>query len=112
MTRSPGRNSPDDQGAGQRVLDESLDGPLERPRPVGGVGALAHDERLRGRRQLEDDVLLGQAPGQVGEQQVDDRAEVRLGQGVEHDDLVDAVEELRAGTAMRRASVTSRFICS
>ncbi len=70
-----------DERPGQRVLDEPLDRPLERPGAVGGVGALADDERLGGRRQLEDDVLLGQPPAQVGEQQVDDGAEVRARSG-------------------------------
>ena len=52
--------------------------------------------------QLEDDVLLGQPLGQVGDQQVDDLLEVGLGQGVEDDDLVDPVEEL--GPEVRAAA--------
>ena len=38
--------------------------------------------------------MLGQAPLQVGEQQVDDVRQLGIGQRVEDDDLVDAVEEL------------------
>ena len=42
-----------DERPGQRVLDQPLDGPLERPRPERRVGALADDERLARRGQLE-----------------------------------------------------------
>src|SRR2546426_441783 len=36
-----------DQGPREGVLDEPLDRPLEGPRPIGRVGALAGDERSR-----------------------------------------------------------------
>ena len=58
----------------------------------------------RRRRDLELQVVLGQAPRQVGQQQVDDAREVFVGQGVEDDDLVDPVQELGpedAGAACR-----------
>ena len=42
-----------DERPGQRVLDEALDRPLERPCPVGRIRALADDQRRARRRQLE-----------------------------------------------------------
>ena len=86
----------------ERVLDEPLDRPLERPRAERRVRALAHDQRAGRRRQLEHEVRGREPPLEVGEQEVDDRRQVRVGQRVEHDDLVDPVEEL--GPEVRRAA--------
>ena len=44
----------------------------------------------------------GEAPIEVGQQQLDDPLEVGVGQRVEDDDLVDAVEEL--GPELARAA--------
>ena len=91
-----GLELPTDEGTGERVLDQALDRPLERPRPECRVRALANDECLRGLGELEMEVLAGQAAGQVGHEQFDDGPEVVVRQGVEDDDLVDPVEELRS----------------
>ena len=56
-------------------------------------------------------VLLGEPPLEAVEQQLDDLLEVRLGQRVEDDDLVDPVEELRPELGPQ-GSVTWRFIAS
>ena len=83
-----------DEGPRERVLDEALDRPLERPGPERGIRPLADDERRRGRRELEREVLPAEPARQVGQQQLHVDDEVLLGQRVEDDDLVDAVEEL------------------
>ena len=49
---------------------------------------------------------------EVGEEQVHDRDQLGVGQRVEHDDLVDPVEELGPERAPRSWSVTRRFIDS
>ena len=61
---------------------------------AGSVPSRTISARAR-RRQLEREVLLGQPPLEAGEQQVDDPLQLGVGQGVEDDDLVDPVEELR-----------------
>ena len=94
----------------ERVLDQALDRPLQRSRPEGRVVALAGDHGPGGRRQLEEQVLAGQPPGEIRQQQADDRLELGVGQRVEDDHLVDPVEELRAGTgggAPRSGSTSS-----
>ena len=78
-----------EQGPGQRVLHEALDRPLQRPGPVRRVRSLAHDQRLRRRRQLQGDLLAGQPALQIRDQQVHDGRQVRVVEGVEDDDLVD-----------------------
>ncbi len=78
----------------QRILDQSLQRPLERPRPELRVVPFAGDDRARGRCQLQGQVAIGQSLLKVGQQQVDDPVEVRVRQRVEHDDLVDTVQEL------------------
>ena len=96
MIRSPGLNSPGDEGPRQRVLDEPLDRPLERPRPERRVGALADDERLRGRG-VSSRVRSWSASRRArsARSRSTIALEVGVGQGVEDDDLVDPVEELR-----------------
>ena len=78
----------------ERVLDQALDRPLERPRPVGRV---VPSRTIRARAagvSSSGQVLAGEPPLQVGQQQVHDRGQIGVGEGVEDDDLVDPVEEL------------------
>ena len=86
---------PGQERACERVLDQPLDGPLERPRAERGVGALAHDQRPRGGRQLEHQVVGRDPPLEVGQLEVRDGRELGVAERVEHDDLVDPVQELR-----------------
>ena len=83
-----------EQRPGERVLDEPLDRPLERPRPERRVVPSRTISALAAGGQVDRQVLRGEPPRQVGDEQVDDRRQLRLGQGVEDDDLVDPVEEL------------------
>ena len=86
----------------ERVLDEPLDRPLERPGPERGVVPSRTMSALAAGVSSSVEVLRGEPPLQVGEQQLDDLRQVRVGQGVEHDDLVDPVEEL--GPEVARAA--------
>ena len=78
---------------------------------VGSVPSRAISDRAAGVSSSVE-VLRREPALEVGEEQLHDRGEVGVGEGVEHDDLVDPVQELRAGTACAAASVTWRFIAS
>ena len=96
----------------ERVLDEPLDRPLERPRAVRRVGALADDQRPGGRRQLDAEVLLGEPPLEVREQQVDDRGEVAR-RSAAWKTMISSTRLRNSGrNCGRSASVTWRFIAS
>src|SRR3954470_8484132 len=79
----------------QRVLDLALDGPAQRPGTQDRVEAAVGQQLLGGRRHLERHVLVRQLALHAGEHEVDDPDDLVLAQLVEHDDVVDAVEELR-----------------
>ena len=61
---------------------------------VGSVPSRAMSDARRG-RELEGQVLRREPALEVGEEQLHDRGEVGLGERVEHDHLVDPVQELR-----------------
>src|SRR5436190_22338378 len=79
---------------GQHVLDVALDGPTQRPGAEGGVVALVGHEALGRRRELDADALAGELLLRAGDEQVDDLRDLVLAELVEHDRLVDAVQEL------------------
>src|SRR5690606_37761503 len=79
---------------GQRVLHQPLDGPPQRPGAELRIVAFL-DQQLLGRLgELHVHAPLRELLGQVGQHDVDDPPDVFLVQRVEHDDLVDAVQEL------------------
>ena len=102
---------PADERPSQLVLDQPLDGPLERPGAERRVGPFADDERPRRRGQLEGQVLARQPPRQVRQQQLHDVLQVAS---------VRAWNTMTSSTRLRNsgrktdagASVTSRFIAS
>src|SRR6185312_1251277 len=79
----------------QRVLHLLLDGTLQRPGAVHRVepGLAEQVARLVIEREL--DVPFEQALAQVLELDVDDAADLLHAERAEHDDVVDAVDELR-----------------
>src|SRR5205807_9605494 len=79
----------------ERVLDEPLQRPLQRTRPVCRVPARLGQQLLRGRCQLDVDAPLRQPSPQPGELELDDLRELLARELLEHDDLVDPVQELR-----------------
>ncbi len=94
VIRVPGGNCALEERPGERVLHQPLDRPLKRSGAVCEVGAFARNERPRRRREVDGQVVLRQPSLQVGQQEVHDRRQLRLGEGVEHDHLVDPVQEL------------------
>src|SRR4051794_6870507 len=79
----------------QRVLDLALDGPAQRPGTQHRVEAAVRQQLLGSRGDLQRHVLVRQLGLHTGGHKVDDLDDLVLGQLVEHDDVVDTVEELR-----------------
>src|SRR5207244_103429 len=86
---------PAHDGLGERILDVLLDRQPQLARSVLRVVALVHQDRLGGRREDELDALLGELLVDLVEHQANDLLDVRQRQRVEHDDVVDPVDELR-----------------
>src|SRR5437773_2347763 len=87
---------PENETLRQSILNILLDGTAERARAVGTITARRGDEpavRLVGQRQPNPP--FGQAAIELADHQADDRQQILVRQRVEHDDLVDAVDELR-----------------
>ena len=86
----------------QRIEHAALNRPLQRPRAVGRIIPLAH-ELVPGRVGERDvDLALLQPPGQPGDLDIDDLLHVLAPEGVEEDDLVDPVQELRPEVLAKR----------
>ncbi len=79
---------------GERILDQALDGTLQRPGAEIRVEALTRQQPggLLGGLDLE--TLVGDQPIEVGELDVDDLFDVFLGEAVENQHVIDAVEKL------------------
>src|SRR5207302_2808159 len=86
---------PLEQAQRERVLDQTLDRALERPRAVRRIPAGISQRLLSSTAQFELDPSLGEPLAQPAELQLDDLRDLLLRQRLELDHLVDAVEELR-----------------
>ena len=86
------------RGLGLHVLLEEA---LQRPCAEAGIVAVVDDILLRGFGQGDADLLVGKALVGILHQQVHDTADVVLRQGLEHDDLVQTVQELGAEVALQ-----------
>src|SRR5687768_2888293 len=84
-----------------RILDQALDGPTERSRSKGRVVADLRQETLRSVGELDPDVLTLELGGNPLDEQVDDRLDLSRLELVEHDDLVDTVQELGPEAALQ-----------
>src|SRR5262245_63677015 len=78
----------------QRVLDEALDGPLERPRPERRIVALASEQAPGRVGHLELDAPSRQPLAEMAELDVHDPGDLVPTERREDHDLVDPVEEL------------------
>src|SRR5262249_39249859 len=78
------------EGGLQLLLERAL----QRARPVGRLVADADEVLAGGVGQLQGDLAIREALPQPRQLDVDDLLQVLHAQRVEHDDLIDAVEEL------------------
>src|SRR5258708_9514368 len=76
----------------ERVEDELLDRPLDRPRPVDRVVALLRDDRLRGGGELDVDLPLLETPRARLELELGHRLLLLPRQAVEDPGFVEPVE--------------------
>src|SRR5581483_11802246 len=83
-----------EQRLGQRVFDQVLDRATHRSRAIGRIVTLLHQEVLGAVGHVDLHLLLRQLGADPLEQQVDDLADVVLGERAEDHAGVDAVEEL------------------
>ena len=79
----------------QRVEHPPLNGPLQRSGPIRWIIPFLHEEFLGPVGELNLDFAIGEPLHQPAQLDVDDLLHVLARQRMEHDDLVDAVEELR-----------------
>src|SRR5205823_8861784 len=78
----------------ERILDQPLECPLQRPGAVGWIPTCFGHELLRRFRELEPEAALGQPLAQPPELELDDLAQLLPRERLELDDLVDPVQEL------------------
>src|SRR5690349_8045981 len=78
----------------ERVLDQALDGALQRTRAERRVVSLLGDHALGLGRQLERDLALAEQLLEPRQLQLHDVLDLLRAERTEDDDVVDAVEEL------------------
>ena len=87
---------------GEGVFDAALDGAAQGAGTKGGVVAFFDKRGACAVGDGEVDVTLGEASAHFVEQDVGDHGEFGLGERLEDDHFVDAVEELRAEGLLQR----------
>src|SRR5262245_48566037 len=80
----------------ERILQLLLNRALQRPRPVDRIEARLREAIACGGVEHEADLPLGEPALQILELNVDDLADVLLLERMEHHNVVDAIDELRA----------------
>src|SRR5437773_1320620 len=88
------RELPLEHGERERVLQQPLDRPLERPGAVHGIVAFRHDQLLRPGGHLEAQLALRHQPLHPLDLEIDDAADVLARKRSENDHVVHAVQEL------------------
>src|SRR5262245_152998 len=84
-----------DELFGERVFDVALDGPAQRPGAVRAVLARLLDDPVEDLGlELEPEAAIDQVVVHLLDQELGDGPEILVGERIEHDDLVDAVDEL------------------
>ena len=79
----------------QRIGQQLLNRPFQRPRAKRRIIAFAEQRLPGGRSQLQRDLALGQIFAQRLQLDVDDSGNFLLAQTPERNDVVDTVQELR-----------------
>src|ERR1700675_2007353 len=86
---------------GERILDVLLDRPPQLARPVGRVVSPLDEQVQRRPGGLELDALVRQLLVDAADHELHDRGDMLPGKGMEHDDVVDPVDELRPEHALQ-----------
>src|SRR5262245_9858072 len=90
-----------DEFFGQRILDIPLNRPAQRPRPVRTVLAGDLDNPVHHLwRKHDAELAIDEVVVELGDEQPHDSPQVVVGQRLEDDDLVDAVDELGVERAL------------
>src|SRR5512132_1899090 len=79
----------------ERVLELPLEQPPKRPRAERGIVALAGEQVVRPVGELEGEFALGEPCRESAHLDVDDLPKVLARERLEHDDLIDPIDELR-----------------
>src|SRR5437762_1940446 len=91
----PAVQVPTDELLGERILDVTLNGAAQRARPVRAVLARDFDNPVHHfRRERDPQLAIDEVLVELRDQQRHDQPQVVVGQRLEDDDLVDAVDEL------------------
>ena len=91
------------QQAGDPRFDLALQKSLERPSAIDRIETCVGNVPPRRRSDCQLDALCGQPLTQLGDQQLDDRLNLRQGQRLEEHHIVDPVEKLRAKVRLQLA---------
>src|SRR5271170_1275587 len=95
----------------QRILYQSLDRPLHRPRPVRRVVAFGKEQGLRRGRQVQGNLSFGQPLHQVLHLQVNDVLDLILPKRTEQHDIINPVQEFRTeNLPQRRHGLLARLL--
>ena len=81
---------------GKRVLHQPLDGALQRARAEGPVIAFQKQQFLGRGRKLNSDLAVSKQSAQIVEPQFNDARELLFAQRAEHNNVIYAVQKLRA----------------
>src|SRR5271155_3701935 len=74
----------------QRILNQPLNSPLQRPRPINWIVAFAQQQLSRRFRKLESDLALDQQADEARKLKVDDLLDFLLREWMEENDIVHA----------------------
>src|SRR5271170_911859 len=95
----------------QRILYQSLDRALHRPRAVRRVVALGKEQGLRRRRQMQRNLSFGQPLHQVLHLQVNDVLDLVLAQRTEQHNIINAIQKFRTEDfPQRRHGLLARLL--
>ena len=92
----------------ERILNQPLDSAFHGTGAIGRIVAFAEQQSFRGRSESQSDLSFGEYLHQVFQLQFDDPLDLFLTQGLEENDIVDAVQELGTENLRRAAKAASR----
>ena len=85
---------------GDRVLKQALDRATQWTGTKGKVGPFLSDQTIRSIGHIDGHVLLDQTIAKIGHHEVHDLDDLVFRERLEHDDLIDTVQELRTEQAL------------